>query len=191
MTDYDPSSGRWWQSNSGAVAAAIAFVVVVTGLIVAMDRSGFFGPGPGDGESREQAIAVPATLPESPAQEAERSIPAVTAPVPPVPPISITGNFSGNEVRTAGYTEGMSFTLQLSLHQRNGSVYGNYSNSAGDTGRVEGAVEGQTFTGRIESLMLPGNFCNFAAEIKQGGAVIQGNFDCASGDQSRFTLTRH
>jgi hypothetical protein len=190
MADHDQSSGRWWQSNSGAVAAAIAFVVVVTGLIVAMDRSGFFGPVPGDSESPEE-VAVPATRLEPPAQEVERPIPAVTAPASPAAPISITGNFSGNEVRTAGYTEGMSFTLQLSLHQRNGAVYGNYSNSAGDAGSVQGSVEGETFSGRIESLMLPGNFCNFTAEIKKDGAVIQGDFDCASGDQSRFTLTRH
>jgi hypothetical protein len=184
MADHDQSSGRWWQSNSGAVAAAVAFVVVVTGLIVAMDRSGFFGPGQGDSKAPAE-VAAPVIPAEPPARD--EAGPAA----PPTAPISITGNFSGNEVRTAGYTEGMSFTLQLSLHQRNGSVYGNYSNSAGDVGSVQGSVEGEMFTGRIESLMLPGNFCDFSAEIKKGGAVIQGDFDCASGDQSRFTLTRH
>jgi hypothetical protein len=170
---------------AGRRAAAIVFIIGITALIVALDRFGVFGPGHEGGEERTEQAAPAPEFPlrmggEAPAGGDESLL-----------PLSVTGNYSGSEIRTAGYSEGMSFSLEVSLDQRGRAVYGNYSNSAGDAGNLKGSVEGEVFSGRTESLMLPGNFCDFDAEAKQGGVIIQGEFRCVKGDKSRFTLRRH
>jgi len=175
---------------AGRKAAAVVFIVGITALIVALDRFGVFGPGHEGGEGRaepatEQSGPVPPPEPSARVEE-EASVGGNESLLP----LSVTGNYSGSEIRTAGYSEGMSFSLEMSLDQRGRAVYGNYSNSAGDAGNLKGEVEGEVFSGRTESLMLPGNFCDFEAEARQSGVIIQGEFHCTTGDRSRFTLKR-
>ncbi|MDD2768126.1 MAG: hypothetical protein PHT19_05305 [Methylococcus sp.] len=185
MADHDDMS-ELQQGAAGRKAAAIVFIVGVTALIVALDRFGVFGPGH---EATEERVESGGELGSpGPAMQIDTSPPARGGEA--VGALSVTGNYGGSEIRTAGYSEGMSFSLEMSLDQRGQVVYGNYSNSAGDAGNLKGAVEGEVFSGRAESLMLPGNFCDFEAEVKQDGAVIQGQFDCTTGDRSRFTLKR-
>ncbi|QXP85525.1 hypothetical protein ABZN20_12030 [Methylococcus sp. ANG] len=176
---------------AGRKAAAIVFIVGITALIVALDRFGVFGPGHEGGEERTEQAAEQTgrPLPE-PSVRVDEEAPAAGEGDEALLPLSVTGNYSGSEIRTAGYSEGMSFSLEMSLDQRGRAVYGNYSNSAGDAGNLKGSVEGEVFSGRTESLMLPGNFCDFEAEAKQGGAIIQGEFRCTTGHRSRFTLKR-
>lgn len=190
MADHDQTSGRR-QGNAGRKVVAIVFIVGVTALIVALDRFGVFGPGHEGGEGGDDAGRLERSVEGLPLPgPGDTETPASGADSEVSAPISVTGNYSGSEIHTAGYSEGMSFALEVSLDQRGGAVYGNYSNSAGDAGNLKGSVDGDAFSGRIESLMLPGNFCDFQSEVKQGGVVIQGSFDCTTGDRSRFTLKR-
>ncbi|MDF9393669.1 MULTISPECIES: hypothetical protein [Methylococcus] len=193
MADHHHAS-ELEHGTAGRKAAAVVFIVGITALIVALDRFGVFGPGHEGGE--EQAEPTPRTAEQlgrpllEPSVPQNEQAPAAGEGNEAPGPLSVTGNYSGSEIRTAGYSEGMSFSLEMSLDQRGYAVYGNYSNSAGDAGNLKGSVEGEAFSGRTESLMLPGNFCDFEAEARQGGVIIQGEFQCSTGDRSRFTLRR-
>ncbi|CAI8806267.1 MULTISPECIES: hypothetical protein [Methylococcus] len=191
MADHHHAS-ELEHGTAGRKAAAVVFIVGITALIVALDRLGVFGPGHEGGEERTEQTAERAGRPpvtEPSVRQDEQAPLAGEGSEAPLP-VFVTGNYSGSEIRTAGYSEGMSFSLEMSLDQRGQAVYGNYSNSAGDAGNLKGSVEGQVFSGRTESLMLPGNFCDFEAEARQGGVIIQGEFHCSTGDRSRFTLKR-
>ncbi|QJD29114.1 hypothetical protein [Methylococcus geothermalis] len=191
MADHDHAS-ELRHGAAGRKAAAIVFIVGITALIVALDRFGVFGPGHeggGEGVEQEQAAGDTGAVPQ-PSVGVDEEAPAAGEGNEALLPLSVTGNYSGSEIRTAGYSEGMSFSLEMSLDQRGQAVYGNYSNSAGDAGNLKGSVDSGVFSGRTDSLMLPGNFCDFEAEVKQGGGIIQGEFRCTTGDRSRFTLKR-
>lgn len=208
LEDDEPRA--WWQTVSGLTTAVTFVLALLILLVVSLDRSGFYEPGRGVESEEEHGssaggahVEAPAHAPISASTHAggEYGIPRSAAghvsSGAHTPELSseavanrITGNYQGFQVNTSGYSEGMSFTLQMSLSHRGEQIMGNYSNGTGDSGSMTGAVHGASLEARLESGMLPGAYCVLKADIREEGLLLEGTLRCSQGHESRFQLRR-
>ncbi|MEY2700552.1 MAG: hypothetical protein RIQ52_1307, partial [Pseudomonadota bacterium] len=137
MADLEDDEPRaWWQTVSGLTTAVVFVLALLVLLVVALDRSGFYEPGRGVESEDEHETATRVHPSDADAHNGagagivrgvagEYGIPRSAAPHVAngthVPELSseavanrITGNYQGFQVNTSGYSEGMSFTFQMS-----------------------------------------------------------------------------
>ncbi|MET0515320.1 MAG: serine protease [Nitrospiraceae bacterium] len=98
----------------------------------------------------------------------------------------LSGKYQG-----LGFSEmGGMIAFQATYQQSGETVNGSYSNNLGDSGPLQGRVQGNTFEGRAVSQVFQGVFCDFVSEVGGDGKTIQGFLTCNNGNSGYFALER-
>jgi hypothetical protein len=98
----------------------------------------------------------------------------------------VTGTYQGLAMTLLGGTS----IIQTAYQQTGDQVNGTYADNQGDTGVMQGRVQGNVFAGRLVSQVYRGVVCEFTSEVAGGGKTIQGTVTCNNGNAGSFALER-